>query len=244
MSESSTKINYSNDYGLFYFLRGNRDLNEAKVNKIIKSVQEGLNFFKYCPILVNEAFYIIDGQHRFVVCKKLKLPIYYVVVPNFSLRQIAEINNNQSKWKIKDFMNCYIDANINREDYKALETLTTEFNINLSLGINLLMYGKVGSGGQSDAFRDGNFKVNFLNVTNDLLLLSKEYEPYGAEWRSRSFLQAIEKLIASDKYDQTAVLKKLDKHGLKIEHQGSCKEYLTHIEELYNYKNSIRQILY
>ena len=244
MSESSTKINYSNDYGLFYFLRGNRDLNESKVNKIIKSVQDGLNFFKYCPILVNEAFYIIDGQHRFVVCKKLKLPIYYVVVPNFSLRQIAEINNNQSKWKIRDFMNCYIDADVNREDYKALETFTAEYGINVSLGINLLMYGKVGSGGQSDAFRDGQFKVHFLDVATRLLNLSKEYEPFGAEWRSRAFLQAIEKLIASEKYIQPSVLNKLKKHDLKIEHQGSCKEYLTHIEELYNYKNSIRQILY
>ena len=34
------------------------------------------------------------------------------------------------------------------------------------------------------------------------------------------------------------------KHSLTIEPQTSCKEYLHHIEELYNYKNSIRQILF
>jgi hypothetical protein len=49
--ESNTKINYTSDYSLFYFLRGNRDLNESKAEKIIKSVKGGLNFFKYCPIL-------------------------------------------------------------------------------------------------------------------------------------------------------------------------------------------------
>jgi len=244
MSESSTKINYTNDYSTFGFLRGNRDMNETKVNKIIKSVQEGLNFFKYCPILVNDGFYIIDGQHRFVVCKKLKLPIYYVVVPNFSLRQIAEINNNASKWKIKDFMNCYIDADVNREDYKTLEAFTNDYKINISLGINLLMYGRVGSGGQSDAFRDGNFKVNFLDTAIKLLDLSKDYESFGADCKSRNFLQAVEKLIVSDKYDHASVIKKFEKHSHKIERQSSCKEYLTHIEELYNYKNSIRQILY
>lgn len=244
MSESNTKINYTGDYSLFYFLRGNRDLNEAKVNKIIKSVQDGLNFFKYCPILVNESFYIIDGQHRFVVCKKLKLPIFYVVVPNFSLRQIAEINNNQSKWKTKDFMNCYIDANVNREDYQALFDFTEYHKINISLGINLLMYGKVGTGGLSVAFRDGDFKVNHMETARNLILTAQEYEPFFADWRHRSFLQAIEKLSASDKYDHTAVLNKFIKHSHKMERQGSCKEYLTHIEELYNYKNSIRQILY
>jgi uncharacterized membrane protein SirB2 len=244
MSESATKINYTSDYGQFHFLRGNRDLNESKVNKIIKSVQDGLNFFKYCPILVNEGFYIIDGQHRFVVCKKLKLPIYYVVVPNFSLRQIAEINNNQSKWKTKDFMNCYIDANVNREDYQALFDFTEYHKINISLGINLLMYGKVGTGGLSVAFRDGDFKVNHMETARNLILSAQEYEPFFDEWRHRSFLQAIEKLSASDKYDHTAVLNKFIKHSHKMERQTSCKEYLTQIEELYNYKNSIRQILY
>jgi hypothetical protein len=167
-----------------------------------------------------------------------------VVVPNFSLRQIAEINNNQSKWKANDFMNCYIDADVNREDYEVLKRITDTHKINISLGINLLMYGKVGSGGQSDAFRNGDFKVNYLDAAITLLTLSNDYELFGAEFKSRTFLQSVEKLSASDKYNHGAVINKFEKHGLKIEKQSSAKEYLTHIEELYNYKNSIRQILY
>jgi hypothetical protein len=244
INESNTKINWTSDYSQFHFLQGNRDLNETKLNKIIKSVNEGLNFFKYCPILVNEGYYIIDGQHRFMACKKLKLPIFFVVVPNFSLRQIAEINNNQSKWKVRDYMNCYIDADINREDYKTLGRIASDYRINISTGINLLMYGKVGSGGQADAFRDGKFKVNYLGSAERLLSLAKDYEKFGGEWRCRAFLLAMEKLVASDKYEHAAVLKKIEKHGLKIEPQSTAKEYLHHIEELYNYKNSIRQILY
>lgn len=244
MNESSTKINYTSEYGMFHFLRGNRDLNEGKINKIINSVHNGLEFFKYCPILVNEGHYIIDGQHRFMACRKLKKPIFYVVVPNFSLRQVAEINNNQSKWKTKDFMNCYIDANVNREDYKALDEFCKDHKINISLGINLLMYGTIGSGGRSDAFRDGEFKVNFADKAQMLMETTKDYEPFFVDCRHRPFIQAIEKLSASEKYDHVAVLNKIIKHSLKLEHQSSCKEYLTHIEELYNYKNSIRQILY
>lgn len=244
MNESNTKIHYTSDYGMFRFLKGNRDLNEVKIEKIIKSVNGGLNFFKYCPILVNEDNFIIDGQHRYFVCKKLKLPVFFVIVPNFSLRQIAEINNNQSKWKTKDFMNCYIDADVNRDDYKALEQLTADYKINISLGINLLMYGRVGGGGMSEAFRDGQFKVNFSNLTLNLLNTAKEYEKFGADWKQRAFLQAMEKLLASEKYEHETVLKKLDKCSLTVDRQSSCKEYLTHIEELYNYKNSIRQILY
>lgn len=244
MNESNTKINYTSDYGTFRFLRGNRDLNETKVEKIIKSVNGGLNFFKYCPILVNEEMFIIDGQHRFFVCKKLKLPVFFVIVPNFSLRQVAEINNNTSKWKTRDFMNCYIDADINKEHYETLLKISTEYKITFSTCINLLMYGKVGGGGMSEAFRNGDFKVNFETFTISLINQAQEFEKFEADWKSRNFLQAIEKLQSSDKYDQQAVLKKLEKHDLTISSQTSSKEYLNHIESLFNFKNSIRQPIY
>lgn len=244
MNESNTKINYTSEYGSFHFLRGNRDLNETKIDKIIKSVNNGLNFFKYCPILVNEEMYIIDGQHRFFVCKKLKMPIFFVIVPNFSLRQVAEINNNTSKWKTKDFMNCYIDANINKAHYEILQRISSDYKITFSTCINLLMYGKVGGGGMGEAFRNGEFKVNFESFTIRLIDTAREYEKFEADWKSRNFLQAIEKLLSSDKYDQAAVLKKLEKHGLTIQAQSSSKEYLNHIESLFNFKNSIRQPIY
>lgn len=244
INESNTKIQYTKEYGFFHFLKGNRDLNEAKIEKIVKSVKSGLNFFKYCPILVNEDHFIIDGQHRFWACRKLNLPVYFVVVPNFSLRQIAEINNNTSKWKIKDFMNCYIDANVNRDQYKMLEKISADNKLNISLCINLLMYGKVGGGGMSEAFRNGDFKVNFLDFTQRLIEQARQFEKFEADWKSRPFLQAIEKLQSSDKYDQEAVIKKLTKHNLTISSQSSCKEYLNHIESLFNFKNSIRQAIY
>lgn len=244
MNESNTRIYYTSDYAMFHFLKGNRDLNEPKINKIVKSVTAGLNFFKYCPIMVNENYFIIDGQHRFYASKKLKLPIYYVIVPNFSLRQIAEINNNQSKWKVRDFMNCYIDADINRDHYKLLEKLQSETHINVSTMISLLMYGKVAQGGQTDAFRDGNFIVKFHNETVNLIEKARQFEVFSAKWQERAFLQAIEKLLDSDKYNHDALLKKLQKHELTIEKRSTCKEYLQHLEELFNHRNSIRQILY
>lgn len=243
-NESATKIQFSNDYGMFHFLRGNRDLNETKIKKIIKSVESGLDFFKYCPIMVNEDYFIIDGQHRFYVCKKLKRPVYFVVVPNFSLRQVAEINNNQTRWKATDYMNCYIDANVNREDYQYLANFIKLHKLNISIAVNMLMYGRVGGGGNTDAFKDGNFTVKFADFASNIISKAKDYEPFGADFRGRQFLQAIEKLLLSEKYDHNAVIEKLKKHNLQVEKQSSYKEYLKHLEELYNYRNAKRQIIY
>jgi len=244
MNESNTKIYYTNEYGMFRFLSGNRDLNESKIKKIIKSVESGLNFFKYNPVMVNEDNFIIDGQHRFFVCKKLKLPVYYVVVPNVELRQVAEINNNQSRWKARDYMNCYIDAGVNREDYQALSDFIAAHKVSISLAINLLMYGKVSGGGKTEAFKDGDFKVNHLDEAMRIMYLAKDYQPFGAEYRSRSFLQAIERLSKNEKYEHDKIIAKLEKHELKIEKQDSYKEYLKQIETLYNYRNSVRQVIY
>lgn len=243
--ESNTKIQYTKDYSLFRFLKGNRDLNERKIKRIIKSVESGLNFFKYNPIMVNEQHFIIDGQHRFYACRKLKLPVYFVVVPEITLQHIAEINNNQSRWKIRDYMNCYIDANVNREDYQALSDFVTKHKINISVAVSLLHAGRItNGGGYTDAFKDGKFRINYEEAAEKIVSIAKEFEAFGADYRSRPFLQAIEKLVTNDRYPHEKVVAKLAKHGLEIEKQSSAKDYMKHIEELFNYHNAKRVVIY
>jgi hypothetical protein len=243
---SSIPFYWTKDYGMFKFLHGNRDLNEPKINRIIKSVRNGLSFFQYCPIMVNEDMFIIDGQHRFAVCQQLKINVYYVVVPNFSLRQIAEMNNNASKWKDKDFLNCYTD--IGMEDYKILGDFAARNFLNLRIASNLLMFGKVKYtppfSSEKDAFKEGNFKVKFLEKAENIMIAAKRFSIFTNNYNSRNFLQALEILLASANYDQKDLIQKLKLHDLKIEQRNSPKEYLSHLEDLYNFKNSKRKRIY
>lgn len=65
----------TNEYGLFKNLSGNRFVDHS--GKIAESMKErGLLL---APIIVNEKKEIIDGQNRFEACKKLNLPVYYVI---------------------------------------------------------------------------------------------------------------------------------------------------------------------
>ncbi|MGV8136470.1 MAG: hypothetical protein AB2L20_14775 [Mangrovibacterium sp.] len=246
MNESNTKILYTEEYGMFHFLKGNRDLNEGKVNRIVNDVKDGMDFFKFNPINVNEQFYIIDGQHRFAASRMLKKPVYFVVVPNVPLQQIARLNNNQSRWKTIDFMNCYIDADVNRDDYQYLSEFVKLWKMNISVAINLLMGGKVGSGGgdNSETFRNGEFKVRFKDLAVNIACKATDYKPFCADYKSRPFLQAIEMLVRSEKYDHDKVIGKLKKINATIEKRSTHKDYLAEIEILYNFKNSIRQVLY
>lgn len=243
---SSVQIYWTQDYGLFKFLRGNRDLNELKVKRIIHSVQSGLAFFQYCPIMVNEEMFIIDGQHRFAVCQQLKLNVYYVIVPNFSLRQIAEMNNNASKWKDKDFLNCYIDIGL--VQYEYLNDFIQRYKVNLKIACSLLMYGKVRHPSihseDKDAFRDGKFDINYSERADQIMDEALKYAGYTESYNTRNFLQAVEILIDSENYDATDLIEKLKLHNLKIEQKNSPKEYLSHLEDLYNYRNSKRKRIY
>lgn len=239
---SSVKVYFTEEYGMFKFLRGNRDLNNAKINRIIDSVQNGLNLFRYCPIMVNKDYYIIDGQHRFYVSKKLGLPVFYIIAPDFTLRQIAEMNQNASKWKDKDFVNCYIDTG--NDHYKTLKNFVETYQINLGIAVSLLSEGKVRGVKRMDDLRDGLFKAQYLEHANKFMLNAMLFEPYCESYKSRNFLQTLEILTTSDQFNLTEFLDKLNLHGLKIENRQSYKEYLTHLEDLYNYRNSKRRRIY
>lgn len=244
---SNTPVYWTTDYSLFKFIAGNRDISEAKIKKLMNDVQHGMDLFKYCPILVNEEMYIIDGQHRFYVCHKLKKNVYYMVVPNFSLAQIAKLNNNQNRWKMSDFLNCYSSAGKNTEHYEYLRQFIDMYHISISTSVSLLYTGLPTTGAGTEhmeVFRNGEFTVKFKNEAELLVTAAYEYAPYTEVSNDRSFLLALQKLLTNGLFNQSEMLKKLEKNSLRIEKQMNTKQYLAHMEEVFNYKNSKRQTIY
>lgn len=244
-NESNTKICWTQDYGKFRFLHGNRDLDESKIKKLEKDVKAGMDLFKFCPILVNESMYIIDGQHRFYVCQRLKINVYYIVVPDFSLAQIARLNNNQNRWKMNDFLNCFIDSGKNKEEYKILQQFKKKHKVSISMAAGMLANGTLMSKFNTlENFRNGMFVAKHLSKAEKLMERAQQFEPYIECYYERNFLLALEKLHDNGKFNQAEMLGKLKKHDLKIEKQPNTKSYLAHMEELFNYKNSIRKTIY
>jgi hypothetical protein len=244
---SSIQIFWTKDYGKFRFLKGNRDLDEAKIRRIMRSIENGLEFFRYCPIMVNEEGFVIDGQHRFYVCKKLGLNVYYVVVPNFMLRQVAEMNNNASKWKDRDYLNCYVDVGI--PDYQKLHEFIKTHDLNIGIAISLLSTGKVrASGGLRDNFREGLFTVSYQDAASEIINLARRFDPFCETYKSRSFLEALEVLMQPVIENNVGLIEelieKLKKHELTIEKRSTPKEYLAHLEDLFNFRNSKRRRIY
>ena len=191
--------------------------------------------------MVNKDGYIIDGQHRFYVSKKLGLPVFYITAPNFTLRQIAEMNQNASKWKDKDFVNCYIDTG--NENYQTLKDFVEKYQLNLGIAVGLLSNGKVNAK-RMDDLRDGLFKAEYLEYATKFMETALLFKDLCESYKSRNFLQTLEVLTASKEFNLQEFIDKLKLHNLKIENRQSYKEYLTHLEDLYNYRNSKRRRIY
>lgn len=238
-------IQIEKNYKAFKFLKGNRPLVPGKVKKLEKSVLGGLNLFKYCPILVNEQMFVIDGQHRLEACKILKLPVYYVMVEKISLLQIAELNDCASKWKTTDFFNCFIETG--NDDYVTLQKFCNKHGLAVSIAAALLMYGSASEGGNAvENFRAGKFKVNHPEKANKIMKHVTEYTPVAEDviLKDRSFIRAIQLLMSCDKYVHGEVVAKLVSKKYQLSKKSTYKDYILHIEEQYNRGNSIRRIIY
>lgn len=67
------------EYEKFTFLSTNRPVQRNHVNKLKKSLSE-YGFLESQPITVTEDYKILDGQHRFIACKEMGIPIKYVKI--------------------------------------------------------------------------------------------------------------------------------------------------------------------
>lgn len=237
--ESATKVYQTKDYDRFMMINGNRGINNKKIQKIIDEIGGGNNMLAYKPIEVsetNEFLFILDGQHRFYVSKKIKEPVYYIIVKeDKNMQEIAAINSLTEKWKMKDFINCYV--NQGNENYIKLQEFIDRYPINIGTSLRLLIGGTPGTEGSSpditDEFQKGRFEIKrwieAVSLAESCLLFSA-----CSFWRDRSFVIAIYRIrnagLISIEELATAVNKNID----KLQKQVSQKLYIYNLEQIVN----------
>lgn len=220
----------TNDYNLFTTLGGNRVINTLHLKRLRDSMKE-----KYLriPIIVNEKFAIIDGQHRFYNCMELGLPIYYIVNKGYKLDDVQRLNSNSSNWTMDDYVDGY--CQMGRQDYVKYKHYKDKFGFSHAETRGLL----TGSTSKNTApeFKQGLFQITneegFLEVAHKLLEIGKYYDGY----RRRSFVSAMLALFRNPKFDYDIFLRKLPYQRTKLVDLNTKGDYLEVIEDLYNYNS-------
>ncbi len=107
------EVYQSRDYDKFVIdSEYNREVNLKHVKKIQDCYKQVGDFGKLFPIIVDDKFRIIDGQHRFMARKALNMIVYYVQSIEITPDQLGLINDAISKWKSDDFQKVAVKTNI------------------------------------------------------------------------------------------------------------------------------------
>ncbi len=248
-TESTVDVFYSNEYSLFKMINGNRQLNELKIKRIIHEIEAGNDMLKYYPIQVREnkdRLDILDGQHRFWICKKLKRPVYYILVKeDKSMPDIAKVNSNVDKWKNTDYINCYVQQN--NKHYQTLQEFIDTYGFNVGLSINLLSLGNpFGDSGLNTTgkthFEHGLFEVKFKKEAIEIAEISKLFSDF-AFWRSRPFVFALFKIKRAAKISIDEVLAAYKKRPEMLTAQADYKNYIYNLEQLVNVGKQHRRVI-
>jgi hypothetical protein len=221
----------TNDYAKFKTKQGNRDLNELHLKRLSTSVKEK-DLLHANPILVNEDFEIIDGQHRFNVCKELNKPIYFLMVEGLGLTEIQVLNANTKNWKMEDYIDGYCSMQI--PEYCYFKNLLN--NTGLGISVLLAMFSDNNNGDTCVKLRNGELKLPHKNQGLIILQWIKEWIKVYEGSDRRAFVLALVNLYKTKGYSHEKMMQKIKYQSTKIVDCTNVKTYLALLEEIYNFK--------
>ena len=206
------KIMVTNCYDYFKVIEGNRNIDEAKVRKLMESMKEKQLVI---PVLVNENYEIIDGQHRFTASSRLGLPIYYIIVKGYGIEEVKKANLIATTWNLDAFLNLYCSNE--KEDYLLFNTFVDEYKMSIYslLGVCSQLSGISLKKIQAD-FKAGEFKFNGIEEKIfDMLDSLAMFDDYKNK-RNSSFLKAYATLYSREEFDVSIMSEQMNKLGYKL----------------------------
>ena len=222
-------VKTTNDYTKFKSLRGNRKVNDLHLKRLRKSMEEEVLM---SPVIVNENFEVIDGQHRIEVLKNLNSPVSYLMIQGYGLKEMQLLNSASRNWVADDFLNAYLEeGNLEYINYK-------KFKERYGWGHNECMRILSGDEFRSiDLFRNGGLKIKNLTQVIEWAERIEMIKPYYDGIKRRAFIYAMVKLFKNENYNHATFLGKLQYQSARLVDCTNVNQYLLLIEDIYNYRN-------
>lgn len=238
-------IQTSTNYAQFKFINGNRNINQIHLRKLKQSIKETPLL---CLIIVNDKFEIIDGQHRFYVLKELGMPINYVMVYGYGVKEVQTLNLNSNNWKKEDFLIGYCKEGMpNYVTFHDFRKLYPQLNFSTCLkllsGVRHNNTKSIGDGLRiaSQDFEKGNLKIPNIKDSHQKANMILEYRPFFAKFSDNTFVCTLLYLFEHPNFNHKEMINKLRIQPTSL---VSCKtqmQYILLMEDIFNYhrKNKV-----
>lgn len=141
---------------MFKTLNSNRRLYKPHVKRLVAAFDGNPRSNVYNPILVNENYEIIDGQHRVAALTELKMPIHYIVGEGLDIEDAQDINAGAKPWSPIDYARSF--AAQGKKAYAIYIEFKEKYKLNHD---TLLRFLALDEPTTSEAFKRGR-----LHITN------------------------------------------------------------------------------
>lgn len=231
--QNSTEVNKvykTSDLTIFKTLDGNRDVIQSHLKRLAKSMKDNKLF---SPIIVNEKMEVIDGQHRLMSSKMNNIPIEYIIVNGYGLKEVQVLNANSKNWNSDDYMNGYCD--LMNPEYIKYREFKNQYGFGHSECQSLL--SNTADSGLQPIFNSGNFKIKdykkAVDMAERITMVSEFYKGY----KRRSFVFALMNLFNNENFEFTQFIQKLKIQSTALVDCTTTSSYLLLIEDIYNYRS-------
>jgi|GEM_PF-2372054 len=161
------------EYDKFSFFYQNRNINHGLVNRLIHSIEK-IGYIESSYITCDANYRIYDGQHRFIACKQLGIPILFKFTNTTADVNdvIIELNSNQLIWRLLDYVRLHAKNEIPFYVFLNKVHEGSEFGISADISICSGSYGscsaKIRQGVDLPIFKHWDGVYNFLRQCKNL----------------------------------------------------------------------------
>jgi hypothetical protein len=225
----------TDDYAIFETSPRNRTLHDDPV--LVASLQK-YGFWPYSPVIVKrngEKFRIIAGHNRFAAARNLRIPIWYLEIPDGApVPDVLYMEGTRAKWSPEDF------GRSRAPDYPDIAkvfSFAKKHGLTFSVAASLLGGEGAGSGNHLKRIKEGTFAIaEDQSHTKAVVAITDFAHEQGIPFAgSRAFASAVSMAIRVKEFDSAMFMHRIKVRPAQMMKRSTTAEYLTEMEALYNY---------
>lgn len=216
------------EYDDFKEYTGNRPVDPLHLARLLKSFAKK---HLIVPVIVNEKFEVIDGQHRIEAARVLNKPVYYIINQGYGSEEMQMLNLNNKTWGPKEFGNYYRKKGL--KPYKIYNEFIIKHGFGHQETIALLTGTTINL---SKMFNEGQLVIKDLEEATVKINRIKDFAEYYKGYKRKAFVFSMFKLFRDKNYNHKEMLLKVSMQPRKMVNCVDTKQYLEMFEEIYNFK--------
>ena len=236
---SEGEVLVTSDYEQFEFVDGNRPINKTN----LKRLESQVKISGYIdPITCCQEMYILDGQHRFEVAKKIGYAIQYKIVRvdghKHRLQLIQRLNTAGKTWSPADILR--INSMSGNEFMKAVEDFVQKFSVGVPIAYSIFR-GEVETSDQMKVDPEQDYPIATKDRERAALMgiwledFRKILGNHGSHF-NLGYIKFMLKIIGYENYSHEVMLKGIESSWGDIETPSdtSSADWRNAFAEVYN----------